>query len=278
MPSLTTSLIAGVLAFAVVASQNASPEDARQRLESQRRELLAKLQDKNWMQDPTRAALSRRHVERHWKACAENEALAQARDSQRPARLLAESALAACRPWQSALELALEKGAYPYREGPNARPLASRSDMVEAARLAALDAALARIMAWRGIGPAPVVQASTALPRADSRGRIISRPAPIPQRFAPPEPEATPTPSPASASGDEEAVIVVTGRSGECRVRLADRTLSESQLAAKARGWIASGTALKVIRPRGSDYRCMAKIARRLSQHGLRLFDFVEAP
>jgi hypothetical protein len=279
VPSLTAALIASVLALAALASQTA-PDDSQEtrlRLETTRRELLATLRDRDWMADHNRATIARLQIEQYWKACAANEAIALATKSERPARVIAESALNACQPWQSALELALESGAYPYLEGPGAGGRISRDDMVMAARLESLDAAQARIAMWRGTARAPLADASPAVSRVDPRARILFKPAPIPERFAPAEPQV-PTEPPAKAGPEEEAVIVVTGRlRGGCRVRLADRTLTEKELAAKARAWAASGTALKVVRPRGADYRCMAKIAWQLGRHGLRLFEFVEA-
>jgi hypothetical protein len=225
------------------------------------------------MQDQTRATLARLQIERRWKACAENEALAKAKASERPARLLAEAALAACRPWESALLLALERGAYPYIERPNAREIVSREDMVAVAHLAAQDAAVARIMLWRGASTGLVAATS---PSGDPRARIEIKPRPIPERLAPPEPE--PSPAAKAAPADENEIVVVAKIQTGCRVRLADRTLTDKDLAAKAREWAASGVALKVVRPRGSDYRCMAKIAWQLGQQGLKLFQFVDAP
>ena len=74
----------------------------------------------------------------------------------------------------------------------------------------------------------------------------------------------------------EEAEIVVTAvRRGECRVTLADRTLSSRELAANATRWAAQGRAVRVVRPAGASYDCMARIARRLNTHGVRLLEFV---
>ena len=75
----------------------------------------------------------------------------------------------------------------------------------------------------------------------------------------------------------EPPEIVVTGKArGKCRVELADRTLSTGALAARARGWAASGTPVRVVRPRGADYRCLAKVAFSLNRHGVTLIQFVE--
>ena len=58
-------------------------------------------------------------------------------------------------------------------------------------------------------------------------------------------------------------------------MRLADRTLTERQLEANAKKWAAEKTPLRVVRPRGADYNCLAKIVWSLSKHGVKLFHFV---
>lgn len=80
--------------------------------------------------------------------------------------------------------------------------------------------------------------------------------------------------APPEAEGEE--IIVVASRSGKCKVQLADRTLSPRQLAAHAAKWAAEGTPVRVVRPRGANYHCMAKIAFRLGDHGVRLIQFVD--
>ena len=71
--------------------------------------------------------------------------------------------------------------------------------------------------------------------------------------------------------------IVVTGeRRGPCRVRLADRSLSNRQLAAHAREWAALGRPVSVVRPAGASYRCLARIVLRLRSHGVRLVHFAD--
>ena len=82
-------------------------------------------------------------------------------------------------------------------------------------------------------------------------------------------------PADAAESGP---MIVVTGtRRGRCRVRLADRALSDRQLAFHAREWASLGTPVTVIRPAGAGYRCMARIAFRLRDEGVLLTRFVDA-
>lgn len=279
MPSLTAPFIASLLALAALAGQTTpddSIENGRQRLESQRRELLVTLRDKAWMQDQTRASIARLQIERHWESCAANEALALAKASEKPARLLAESALTACRPWQDALTLALENGAYPYIDGADSARRASRDDMVTAAQLGSLDAALARIRMWRGMSGNVRTRDAVPMEKLDPSARFTARVAPVPARLAPPEPPAPAREPPVSVDAAGETVTIVAQRRAGCRVRFADRTLNEAQLAAKAREWAAAGTRLRVIRPRGADYRCMAKITWQLGEQGLRLFEFVE--
>ena len=90
--------------------------------------------------------------------------------------------------------------------------------------------------------------------------------------------QAPPAAAPVAAPLAEEAQeIVVTGtrRSG-CRVQLADRTLTTRQLAARAREWAAEGRPVRVVRPAGAGYDCMARIAFRLGDHGVRLISFVD--
>ena len=82
----------------------------------------------------------------------------------------------------------------------------------------------------------------------------------------------------AEAVPDEaEPAIVVTGtRRGRCRVQLAQRSLSDRELGALAREWATLGRPVTVIRPAGADYRCLARIAFRLQDQGVRLIRFVD--
>ncbi len=277
MPSLSasilTSLFAGIALFGQ--DMSATLDYRRERLEGDRREIAGSLADKAWMQDGTRASVVRTQIQRGWKDCAEIEALALATNSERPARLLTETALTKCKPWQTMLESALTDGAYPYVETPDRPGRVSREDMVAVSGLEARDAALTRILTWRqALTNSPQLAAAKVPPPVSGVSGPI-KPKPIPDHFAPPEPE-TKKPEPAAESEDGGIVVVGRVRPG-CRVRLADIDLTEAQLAAKAREWAANGTALKLIRPRGSDYRCMAKLTFDLGQQGLRLFQFVEA-
>ena len=265
-------LFAVTLAATMLAAQPSSDqhEGKRQRLEQERRELSSNIEDPQWMQDQGRATLARLGVERGWRECAENEAGALAKASEKPPRLLAEAALTSCREWEELLRLALDKGAYPYLEGP-----LSKDDMILRAELESRDGALARIAMWRSGGGSS--------PEADrpEQGREIAAPRPETRApaFAPlPPPSAGKAEPPATDEGaaDAETIVVTGTRVGGCRVRLADRTLTERQLAARAKEWAANGTPLRVIRPARADYHCLARIVWSLSKYGVTLFHFVE--
>lgn len=86
-------------------------------------------------------------------------------------------------------------------------------------------------------------------------------------------------PAPALAAAPEEATIVVTGaRRGKCRMRLADRALSERQFEVHAGEWARLGRAVRVVHPARTDHLCLARIAFRLNDRGVRLVHFVEQP
>lgn len=87
--------------------------------------------------------------------------------------------------------------------------------------------------------------------------------------FAPAVPVAKPMPEPVE--------IIVTARRSKCRVRLANRVLSDKELNARADEW-AKGTAVRVIAPERLGYKCLAKIAFRLGDRGVRLIEFVDRP
>lgn len=244
--------------------------DQRLRLEDQRRELSTNIGNPAWMRDHGRATLARLSVERGWRRCAENEAEASAKRSERPARLLAEEALVRCGEWKRLLRLALDNGAYPYLKGH-----VTKLDMIALAELESRDSALARISMWRAGSLASVADDD------DSRRREPGPPVPaIPpasgNSSTPAIPPSTEGPkSPAAEEGDEETIVVTASRRWGCRVRLADRTLTERQLEANAKKWAANKTPLRVIRPPGADYNCLAKIVWSLSKHGVKLFHFV---
>ncbi|HEX8654027.1 MAG TPA: hypothetical protein VF693_02230 [Allosphingosinicella sp.] len=86
-------------------------------------------------------------------------------------------------------------------------------------------------------------------------------------------------PAAALPNAEEGPAIVVTGtRRGRCRVRLAGRDVSDRALAAHAQEWAVLGRPVRVIRPPGADYRCLARIAFRLQDQGVRLIHFVDPP
>jgi len=287
MPSSIVAFLALSLAFAGLGGQGV-PDDTiaqtRLHLEGQRRDLLVKVADRAWMLDSSRAAIVRLSIERNWEACAANEGWALAKASERPARLLAEQALTACRVWEQAFVAALRNGADPYR---NAH--VSSEDMATAAQLQSRDAALARIMLWRGVPVKPMQPAAPAPPIVNRDGTLASptivraTPSILSQQAFPnvPIPEAAVRVPPAAAvpsdgEAQQEEIVVVGQAQNRCAVRLADRTLTESQLAANAKQWAAAGTALRVVRPRDATYGCLAKIARQLNEYGVHLLQIVE--
>lgn len=246
----------------------------RVKLETARRELTAQVSTRSWMQDQTRATLTRLSIERGWAQCAENEAAARARTTEKPAKLVAEAALADCREWERLLSFALENGAYPFVSG-----YMSREDMVTLAELKSREAALARVLSWRSgliasAGDAPRSEGPSLAGRAGGISEPIQRPAAKPVET----PKATPPPPQAAAeeSPESQEIVITATRRGGCRVRLADRTLTERELVANARAWAANGTPLRVVRPARSDYHCLAKIAFQLGEHGVRLIQFVD--
>lgn len=86
-------------------------------------------------------------------------------------------------------------------------------------------------------------------------------------------------PAAAPSEAEDGPAIVVTGtRRGRCRVRLAGRDLSDRALASHAQEWAVLGRPVRVIRPAGADYRCLARIAFRLQDEGVRLIHFVDPP
>lgn len=281
MASPTVPFLALSLALAGVAGQITPDEtiaDTRVQLEGQRRELLANLADPAWMQDSARAAIVRRSIEQGWQKCASNEGAALAKASERPARLLAEAALATCQQWEKAYVSALQKGAYPYLDG-----RVSREDMVAQVQIQSRDAALSRILMWRGVstGPGPVVPPAPTPPKNTNRdlaGSSGRTPSVLLQTY-PRTPEHKPPPV-AAAKPDDDAnqaeIVVVAQRKHDCAVRFADRTLSESELAERAKQWAAAGTALRIVRPPAATYGCVAKIARHLNEYGIHLLQVVE--
>lgn len=71
--------------------------------------------------------------------------------------------------------------------------------------------------------------------------------------------------------------IIVTAVRSKCSVRLADKVLSNPEFDRRAKDW-AAGVPVRVIAPRSADYKCLAKIAFRLADHGVKRMTFVDSP
>jgi len=267
-----------LLSFAVAGqiTPDETIADTRVQLEAQRRDLLANIADPAWMQDSARAAIVRRSIEQGWQKCASNEGAALAKASERPARLLAEAALATCQQWEKAYVSALQKGAYPYLDG-----RVSREDMVAQVQIQSRDAALSRILMWRGVptGAGPVLPPVPTPPKNTSRELAgSSAPSVLLQTYPRTSEHKPPPVAAAKPDGDanEAEIVVVAQRKNVCAVRFADRTLGESELAERAKQWAAAGTALRIVRPPAATYGCVAKIARHLNEYGIHLIQVVE--
>jgi hypothetical protein len=274
--SSTAPLFAIALAFAGQIVPDERIVEIRGQLEAQRHDLLANLADPAWMQDSARATIVRRSIEIGWSKCAANEAAALAKASERPARLLAEAALTTCQPWEKAYVAALAKGGYPYLDN-----RVSREDMVAEVQLQSRDAAMARILMWRGVpgGSAesgPPAPAAAATPRTVNRDLAGSSAPSILLQPAYPKPLVVEPVATAPAAPDSAEIVVVAQVRNQCAVRFADHTLSESELAVRAKQWAAAGTPLRIVRPRGATYGCIARIARHLSEYGVHLIQVVE--
>ena len=88
---------------------------------------------------------------------------------------------------------------------------------------------------------------------------------------------AAPPATAASPPAAQSETIVVTGaRPGKCRMRLANRALSDRQFETHAGQWARLGLAIRVAHPPDTHYLCLARIAIRREKRGVRLFHFVE--
>jgi flavin-binding protein dodecin len=86
-------------------------------------------------------------------------------------------------------------------------------------------------------------------------------------------------PPAAAAPAQDQAAeeIIVTGtRPGKCRMQIADRALSEREFEVHAGEWARLGRAIRVVHPANTHYRCLARIAFRLNDHGVWLVHFVD--
>ena len=81
--------------------------------------------------------------------------------------------------------------------------------------------------------------------------------------------------TPVQASGPQADDIIVRAVRHKCQVRIADRILSDPEFNAHAKEW-AQGKPVRVIAPAHADYKCLAKIAFRLNDKGVRLIYFVD--
>jgi len=81
------------------------------------------------------------------------------------------------------------------------------------------------------------------------------------------------------ATGQADAAmpddIVVTAERQDCRVRFADRELTDREFDARAREW-AAGKPVRVVARANADLKCLSKIAFKLADRGVRLIQFVD--
>lgn len=70
------------------------------------------------------------------------------------------------------------------------------------------------------------------------------------------------------SSPAETAEVVVVAQRRRCTVSIADRIIADKEFKARAKEW-ARGTPVRIVAPRGSDYRCLAKIMFRLQRYGV---------
>jgi hypothetical protein len=81
---------------------------------------------------------------------------------------------------------------------------------------------------------------------------------------------------PSAAAAPDGPEIVVRAVRGKCRIQLDERNLSDREFSARAGEWASLGTPVRVISPRGADYKCLARIAFKLNEKGVRLIHFVD--
>lgn len=68
--------------------------------------------------------------------------------------------------------------------------------------------------------------------------------------------------------------VVVTARKRRCDVSIANRVISDAEFKARAAEW-AAGVPVRVVAPASADYKCLAKIAFRLADHGVTRITFL---
>lgn len=83
--------------------------------------------------------------------------------------------------------------------------------------------------------------------------------------------------APPAAAEPEGDTIIVRAVRRRCRMEVANRILSDREFRARAAEW-AEGRPVRVHAPEASGYKCLARIAFRLSERGVRLIHFVDPP
>lgn len=68
--------------------------------------------------------------------------------------------------------------------------------------------------------------------------------------------------------------VVVTARKRRCDVSIANRVVSDAEFKTRAAEW-AAGVPVRVVAPASADYKCLAKIAFRLADHGVTRITFL---
>lgn len=72
-----------------------------------------------------------------------------------------------------------------------------------------------------------------------------------------------------------DEIVVVSTRKRKCRMEIANRIISDAEFKARAAEW-AAGKPVRVVVPKGTDYKCMAKIMFELNEHGVYRAQFVD--
>lgn len=70
-----------------------------------------------------------------------------------------------------------------------------------------------------------------------------------------------------------EVVVTARRRKAKCSVAIADRVISDGEFRARAAEW-AAGTPVRVVAPTSSDYQCLARIAFKLGDYGVKRIIF----
>lgn len=78
---------------------------------------------------------------------------------------------------------------------------------------------------------------------------------------------------PQAPQGDD--IVVQARGSSKCRVRFADKDMSDAEFRRRAAEW-AAGKPVRVIARANADLKCLTKIAFKLADRGVRRIAFVE--